>query len=181
VGHYVNYRKQFSPSMNDLLPEADFQLFAVCVRYPRDLARDVTMARLRAGVYEVPLLTKRIRIVVVNELPQEEQNAMLHLFSPQDDLLRYGQAHYHPHSQETRTLLLKLLRAYAEDPTMSDKLKEFVRQTIDELLTSLPSEERLKGMSAEEVLRALSPEAREALIRQLKPNGSSPKSESPLK
>jgi hypothetical protein len=74
---------------------------------------------------------------------------------------------------------------------MPDKLKEFVRQTIDELLTSLPAEERLKGLpaeerlkglpaeerlkglSAEEVVRALSPEAREALARQLKMNGTS--------
>src|SRR5262249_46423243 len=32
VGHYVNYRKQASPSMQDLLPETDFRLFAVCVR-----------------------------------------------------------------------------------------------------------------------------------------------------
>src|SRR5258708_2371521 len=30
VGHFVNYRKQCSPSFHDLLPEADFRLFAVC-------------------------------------------------------------------------------------------------------------------------------------------------------
>jgi len=55
---------------------------------------------------------------------------------------------------------------------MSDKLKEFVRQTIDELLASLPPEERLKGMSTEEIVRALSPEAKESLLRQLKPNAA---------
>src|SRR5881398_3049592 len=31
VGHYVNYRKQVSPSMQDLLTETDFRLFAVSV------------------------------------------------------------------------------------------------------------------------------------------------------
>jgi hypothetical protein len=31
--HYVNYRKQVSPSMQDLLPEEDFRLFAVRVRH----------------------------------------------------------------------------------------------------------------------------------------------------
>ena len=36
IGHYVNYRKQISPSMQDLLPEQDFRLFAVCVRQPRN-------------------------------------------------------------------------------------------------------------------------------------------------
>ena len=67
---------------------------------------------------------------------------------------------------------------------MPDKLKEFVRQTIDELLESLSAEERLKGLSvaerlkglsAEEVIRALPPETLEALARQLKANGSSSK------
>jgi len=76
---------------------------------------------------------------------------------------------------------------------MSDKLKEFVRQSIAELLASLPAEERLKGLSveerlqglsveerlqglsAEEVVQALPPETLEALARQLKENGSSSK------
>jgi hypothetical protein len=56
---------------------------------------------------------------------------------------------------------------------MSDKLKEFVRETIDEMVKSLPPEERVKGMSAEELLRALSPEVLAALVRQAKGNGSS--------
>jgi len=137
--------------------------------------------RLREGVYEVQGLALRIRIIVVNQLPQEEHNAMLHLFSAREELLRYAQEHYRPHSRETSSLLYKLFQAYSEEPNMPDKLKEFVRETIDELLKSLPveerlkwlsPEERLKGLSAEEVVRALSPEAREALARQLKANGS---------
>ena len=76
---------------------------------------------------------------------------------------------------------------------MPDKLKEFVRQSIDQLLASLPAEERLKGLpaeerlkglgaeerlkglSADEVVKALSPEMLEALARRLKANGSSPR------
>ena len=66
---------------------------------------------------------------------------------------------------------------------MSDKLKEFVRQTMDEMLTKLPLEERFKGLSpderpaglsAQEVVAGLSPEARKAVAQQLKANGSSP-------
>ena len=68
---------------------------------------------------------------------------------------------------------------------MSDKLKEYVRESIDNLLKSLPPEElrkrlspeeRLKGLSAEEMARALSLEARKALARELMDNGSSPES-----
>jgi hypothetical protein len=67
---------------------------------------------------------------------------------------------------------------------MSDKLKEFARQTIKEILQKmspeerlegLPAEERLKGLTAEEVVKALPPETLEALIRHLKANGASPK------
>jgi hypothetical protein len=53
------------------------------------------------------------------------------------------------------------------------KLKKLVRQTIDEVLAKLPPEEglppeeRLKGLPAEEVARAPSPETREALARPL--------------
>ncbi len=193
VGHYVNYRKQSSPSLQDLLPETDFRLFAVCARYPHNLAQQVALTSLREGVYEVQLVTLRIRVIVVHQLPQEEHNAMLLLFSAREALLRYGQEHYRPHSQETSSLLYQLFKAYSEEPDMPDKLKEFVRQTIDELLASLPAEElrkrlspeerleglpveeRLKGLSAEEVIRALPQETLEALARQLKANGPSSK------
>ena len=59
---------------------------------------------------------------------------MLHLFSARQELLRYGKEHYRPRSTETSTLLHQLFKAYSEDPAMSEKLKEFVRQSIDELL-----------------------------------------------
>jgi hypothetical protein len=104
------------------------------------------------------------------------------MFSASEELLSYCRQHYRPHSQETSSLLYNLLRVYEEDPNMSQEMKEFVRQTIDEMLASLPAEERLKGLAAEErlkgltadeVVRALSPEVREALFRQIKTNGSS--------
>lgn len=184
VGHFVNYRKQSSPSLQDLLPESDYRLFAVCARYPQQLAQQVALTRLREGVYDVLGLALRIRIIVVNQLSLEEHNAMLHLFSAKVELLRYAQEHYRPHSRETSTLLRDLFTAYSEELNMSDKLKEYVQQSIDKLLASLPAEEfrkrlsveeRLKGLSAEEVARALPPEIREALARQLKANGPSAK------
>jgi hypothetical protein len=105
VGHYVNYRKQFSPSMQNLLPESDFHLLAVCARYPHNLAQEATLMPVQEGVYEVRLLTMNVRVIVVNQLPRVEHNAMLHLFAAREELLRYGQEHYRPHSAETSTLL----------------------------------------------------------------------------
>jgi hypothetical protein len=184
VGHFVNYRKQASPSMQELLPENDFRLFAVCARFPQNLAQQVALERIQAGVYEVRELGLRIRISVLSQLPQEEHNAMLHLFSAREELIRYGQEHYRPHSPETSTILYELFKTYSEEPDMPEKLKDFVRQSIDELLRSLPAEElrkrlpveeRLRGLSAEELARALPPEILEALARHLKANGSSSK------
>jgi hypothetical protein len=184
VGHFVNYRKQTSPSLQDLLPETDFRLFAVCARYPQNLAQQVALTSLREGVYEVRLVTLPIRLIVVHQLPQEEHNAMLHLFSAREELLRYGKEHYRPRSQETSTLLYELFKVYSEDPNMPDLLHEFVRQSIDKLLKSLPAEERLKGLpaeerlkglSAEEIVRALPAETLEALARHLQANGPSSK------
>jgi hypothetical protein len=130
---------------------------------------------LGPGVYEVRVLALRVRVIVLKELPRAEHNAMLLLFSAREELLQYAREHYRPHSPETSTLLYELFKAYSEDLTMADKLKEFVQQSIDELLKSLPPEERLKGLSADEVARALPPETLEDLARRFNANGSSPK------
>jgi hypothetical protein len=190
VGHYVNYRKQVSPTMQDLLPETDFRLFAVCARHPQNLARQEMLTPVREGVYDVRVVHLTIRVIVIAQLPQEEQNAMLLLFSAKAELVRYAVAHYRPYSTETSTLLLKMLRAYREDPEMANKLEEFVTQTIDELLKELPAEKKLQGLSPKERVRGLSLEERveglspeelrallEALQRRLQSNGPSPKPE----
>jgi hypothetical protein len=166
---------------------------AAQARYPQHLAQQAGLTRLREGVYEVRGLGLQIRVIVLSQLPQEEHNAMLHLFSGREVLLRYGQQHYRPHSQDTNSLLYKLFKAYSEEADMPDKLKEFVRETINEILQSLPpeerlkglpaeerlkglpAEERLKGLSAEEVVQALPPEILEALARKLKAIGPSSK------
>jgi hypothetical protein len=193
VSHFVNYRKQVSPSMQELLPRVDFRLFAVCARYPQQLANEVPLTRVRDGVYDLHGIGLRIRIIVIGQLPQEEQNAMLHLFSAREELLRYGREHYRPYSGETSSLLFQLFQAYKEEPNVSEALKELYRQTVEEILAStppedlckrltpeervkgLPAEERLKGLSAEEVIKGLPPETLEALVRQLKANGPSSK------
>jgi hypothetical protein len=190
IGHYVNYRKQVSPSMNDLLPETDFRLFAVSVRFPQGLARQVPLTRVQDGVYDVRHFRGVPRLVVVQELPRQEHSAMLHLFSARTELLRYGATHYSPQSGETSTLLHQLFERYRlEGPFMPDLLEQLYRETVDEILKKTPAEERLKGLPAEgrlkglspeerleglfadDLLAALPPETREALARRLKGNG----------
>jgi len=200
VGHFVNYRKQSSPSLRELLPERDFRLFAVCARFPQNLVEQRLLTKIRDGVYDAYVLGSTIRVIVAHELPQEEHNAMLHLFSARAELVSYGQEHYRPRSSEISTLFFMLFTAYFEESEMTDEVKEIVRQTLDQLLRGLPremlrnqlspeerleglpaeerlkglpAEERLKGLSTDELIRALPPEALETLARRLKSNGSS--------
>lgn len=82
--------------MQELLPEAEYSLFAVCARFPQKLRQQITMTPVREGVYDVEGFALRIRIIVAAQLQLEEHNAMLHLFSAREDLLRYGQLHLSP-------------------------------------------------------------------------------------
>jgi hypothetical protein len=111
IGHYVNYRKQASPSLQELLPTDDFRLLAVCARFPQGLAQRIDLATLGTGVYEARGFGLRIRIIVASQLAQSDHNAMLHLFSAREELLRFAHEHYRPHSQDTSTLLYNLFRA----------------------------------------------------------------------
>jgi hypothetical protein len=132
-------------------------------------------------------LTVTIRIVVINQLPETEHNAMLHLFSAQTELVRYGAKHYRQHSDEMSTLLLQLFKKYhLEGTTMSDLLEQLKIDTINELLESLSAEElrkrlsieeRLKGLSVDDLLAALPPQTQEALAQRLKDKGSSAKAD----
>jgi hypothetical protein len=51
---------------------------------------------------------------------------------------------------------------------MSEKLKEFARETIDELLRTQPPERLLKALSVDDLIAVLTPERREELVRKLR-------------
>src|SRR5262249_18319617 len=50
TGHYVNYRKQVSPSLQRLLPEEEFRLYAVCARFPHNLAGQAAWRGVPPGI-----------------------------------------------------------------------------------------------------------------------------------
>jgi hypothetical protein len=177
TGHYVNYRKQVRPAAGGLLPEEAFRLFAVCARYPHNLAGQVAWAEVQAGVYDCRRGTDRIRVIVLGQLPRSEHNALLHLFSASQEQVRYGAEHYRQRSDETSTLLHRLFEQYRKEGVdVPYTMADFRRDYVKEHLQDLTPEERLKGLSPEQVLAALSPEhflaglspeAREALRRHL--------------
>jgi hypothetical protein len=165
TGHYVNYRKQVSPSLQQLLPEEEFRLYAVCARFPQKLASQVVWEEKRPGIYYCPRGTDAIVVVVLRQLPQSAHNALWHLFSAVPEQVGYAVQSYRPHSPDTTTLLNRLFEGYKKEGlampyTMADFRRDYVREhlkdlTPEERLEGLPVEERLKGLSAQEIERYL--------------------------
>ncbi len=158
IGHYVNYRKQVSPSLDDLLPEEEFRLYAVCARFPQNLARAVELEETQPGVFACRWGTDWIRIVVASGVPEEDHNANL-LFSAQPERVRFGATHYRQRSPDTSTLITTLFDHYqVEGVPVPYTMEDFRRDFVKEHLHELTLEERLKGVSIEERLKGVSPE-----------------------
>lgn len=105
IGHYVAYRKLVSPKPSDLLPEDQFRLYAVCARFPQRIANQIALEKRQAGVYDCQWGTDTVRIVVAGQLPPEEHNAPLHLFSASPELVGFASGAYRQHSERTSKVL----------------------------------------------------------------------------
>jgi hypothetical protein len=163
TGHYVNYRKQLGARGAPLLPESAFRLYAVCARFPHNLAQEAPWERLQEGVYHCRRGTDVFRVVVTGQLPRVEHNAPLHLFSAAPQQVGYGANHYRRRTEETSTLLDKLFRGYRrEGIAVPYTMEDFRRDYLKENLKELTPKERTEGLTPEERLEGLSPEQRTA-------------------
>lgn len=162
----VAYRKLVSPSPSRLLPDDQFGLYAVCARFPHNLAGQVPWQRVRAGVYDCRWGTDTVRVLVAGELPREPHNAPLHLFSAAPALVGFAGAAYRRRSEYTSRLLAQLFeRLRGEGLTMTYTMEDFNRQFIKEHFAKLTPEEQ------REALERLSPENRRELLQALLPEG----------
>jgi hypothetical protein len=187
------YRKLVSPSPSEPFPEDRFRLYAVCARFPHNLAGQVPWQGRQPGVYDCQWGTDVVRVVVAGEPPQEAHNAPLHhLFSASPELVAFGRGAYRQRSERTSRLLRLLLERYpGEGVVMPYTLEDFDRWYIKEhfpqltpqerreilerlplaerreVLQSLPPAERLAGLSPEARLAGLSEEQVRQLLDQL--------------
>jgi hypothetical protein len=164
LGAYVAYRKLVSPSPSDLLPADRFRLYAVCARFPHNLAGQTPWQEQQAGVYDCRWGLDTVRVVVAGQLPREPHNAPLHLFSASPELIGFGQGAYRRRSEETSLLLGQLFeRLRMEDFAMAFTMEDFKRQYIKEHFAQLTPEEQ------REALERLSPEHRRELLQAMPP------------
>ncbi len=112
IGHFVNYRKQISPSLKKLLPKEDFRLYAVCTRYPAKLAKVFPVKPVKKGVYDLPWASRNIRIIVTGRIEKAERNAVWLMFSAVKDKVGYGVARYRGRMDEMSTTINDLLARY---------------------------------------------------------------------
>jgi hypothetical protein len=164
VGHYVAYRKLVSPSTSDLLPEGRFRLYAVAARFPHNLSGQVPWHERQAGVYDCRWGMDDVRVIVAGQLPRQEHNAPLHLFSASPKLVGFAGGAYRQRSADTSSLLGRLFeRLRGEGLAVSYTMEDFRRQYAKEHFPLLTAEER------REVLQALPPEEQEELLQALPP------------
>ncbi len=141
VGHSVNYRKQVSPSLDRLLPEADFRLFAIATRFPEKLAAEVPLKTNADGVYDVAWGTDSIRVLVLKEIPAADRNAILNLFSADPIRIVAGVIQFRRTPHELSSLLDELLDKYHGDSDMPQTLAEMLQDSRDRVIAKLsPSE-----------------------------------------
>ena len=161
TGHYVNYRKVVSPSMNELLPEEQFRLFAVSTRYPRKLANESrrNWQKLQKGVYEVKRGSDLIRVIVLKEIPKAKHNLVWQLFSAQQEKVQDAARQYSESGSEINTMINGLLAKYkAEGIHMPYTLQDYRKEVARSVLNSFTPKQRLAGLAADEVVTHYKPE-----------------------
>ena len=161
VGHYVNYRKQVGPSMNDLIPESNFKLYAISTRYPKKLAQQFTLHSISQGVYDIVWGIDTIRLIVLSQIPTGEHNALWRLFSAKSESIIQARDQYKMNQPELSTIVQHLFEIYQqEEIDMSYTIQDYQREYVRDHLNLLPTEEVLKRYSAEEVLKRYSADER---------------------
>jgi hypothetical protein len=156
VGHSVNYRKYISPDLNHLLPEDQFRLFAASMQYPRGLGDRIALHPQSPGAYDIIWGTDTIRILVLREMPEAEQNLVWNLFSGDRGHIAAAFQRLQPRVQSWSSLLNELLDYYGlEGMAMPYTMDDFEREVEEKFLQKLTPEKRLQGLSPEQRLEGL--------------------------
>jgi hypothetical protein len=175
IGHYVNYLKQIT---EPLLPEKEFNLYAVSTRFPSGLAKQVQLTKLKPGVYEIKGFCY-IRLIVLSQIAKAEHNAIWHLFSSRLEKVKYGAKQYHPNLNLSSSVNLLydyydtegLMMAYTIEEFQKDVAREYLHYlSADEILKQVSIEERLKDLPINERLAGLSKEDLMKYLQQLEAN-----------
>jgi hypothetical protein len=183
IAHYVNYRKILG---RDRKGET-VHLYAVSTRYPVGLLSEIPAEEVNPGMWEVRVLSRHIRILVLSRLPLAQRNAVLAFFTFDPEKVRFALDHYRWRIDDGSTVVNQLLKKYELEGmnmpyTMEKFRKDYVEAYLKELdpeevlskfdsaerLQGLDPVERLKGLDPVERLKGLKVEEIEAYLKKLK-------------
>ena len=175
IGHYVNYRKVLGRSK---VKGEDIRLYAVSTRYPAQLLSSLDVKEVVAGVYEIKVLSRELRVIVLSRLPLAQRNAIFAFFSFDAGKVKFALENYQWHMEDGSTVINQLLEQYTLEGitmpyTMEQFRKDYVNAHIglldpEEVFSKFKAEERLKGLKAEERLKGLNIEEVETYLKKLK-------------
>ena len=158
IGHYVNYKKILD---KESIKDKDIQLYGVSTRFPVKLFSQIPAEELDEGVWEVKVLSRNIRILVLSRMPKEQRNAVLAFFSFDEEKVQFAVDNYAWQRPDVSTVINQLLEKYAlEGFGMPYTMEHFKKDYIKAHLNELAPEERLKGLQPEEVLSKFNSEER---------------------
>jgi len=136
-------------------------MLAASMRFPRRLAEQVALQPRGPGAYDVQWGTDTIRILVLREMPDAEQNLVWNLFSSDPARITVAFQRVQPQLQTWSSILNDLLAYYGlEGMVMPYTMEQFEHDVQQRLLRKLTPEQRLEGLPPEELLARLSPEQR---------------------
>ena len=175
IGHYVNYRKVLGRKR---IKVDDIRLYAVSTRRPRALLSMTEATEVKPGVWDLRVLSRDIRVIVLSGLPLAQRNAVLAFFSFDAEKVQFALEHYQWQMEDGSSVINQLLNKYllegiAMPYTLEQFRKDYVKAYLaeldpEEVLSRFNPEERLKGLDSEERLKGLDPEEIEAYLKKLK-------------
>lgn len=175
IGHYVNYRKVLGRSRKR---GNDIRLYAVSTRRPDRLLSMTGATEVKPGVWDLRVLSRDIRVLVLSGLPLAQRNAVLAFFTFDAEKVRFALNHYQWQMEDGSTVINQLLDKYSlEGIAMPYTMEQFRKDYVKAHLGELDPEDRLKGLEPEVVfasfepedrLRGLDPKEIEAYLKKLK-------------
>ena len=160
IGHYVNYRKQTSKSLSNLLPEEDYKLYGLTTHEPTQLMGKLKWKGVSQGVYDIECVGMNVRLIVLSKIPKSANNELWRLFSAKAEVVEEAISHYQEsyRNSEYSVLMQQLYEFYLKEKLpMTYTLEQFKKDFVISHLREIPTEEVLKQYSPEEVLKQYSP------------------------
>ncbi|MGJ0607117.1 hypothetical protein [Cylindrospermopsis raciborskii] len=154
IGHYVNYRKQTSKSLSNLLPEEDYRLYGLTTHEPTQVMGRLKWKTVSEGVYDIECVTMNVRLIVLSKIPKSANNELWRLFSARAEVVEEAISHYQEsyRKSEYSILMQQLYEFYLKEKLpMTYTLEQFKKDFVISHLREIPTEEVLKQYSLEEI------------------------------